>query len=148
VYHEPHPSPGKPGHGRPHEIEDNPCTAGDLKAWTYLTFYRNANTYEDSKVAWGDVDIKEDGIMVVSDNLNRCEHMEVFVDGKHIGATHGTGPLDNGPCGDVESCLHKNGGQHAYFTLPKGTALSLLVMSLDFSPRTLFFVCDDTMSAF
>ncbi|RAR06707.1 hypothetical protein DDE82_003243 [Stemphylium lycopersici] len=121
VYHEPHPGNGH-GHYGPHPIDDDPCTAGDLKPWTYLTFYRKANTHENSKIAWGNVDIDEDGILVVSDHSNRCEHMEIFVNGTNIGDTHGSGKLDNGACGGVEDCLRKNGGQHGYYTLPKEMA--------------------------
>jgi hypothetical protein len=88
--------------------------------WKDIDLPHTPNTYEPSEMYDEVVDVPEESVFVVADSKARCQHFEVFVDGKKVGVTNGDGPLDASACGDAETCIEKNGGSHGYFTLQKG----------------------------
>ena len=102
------------------QLPGKPCMADVFVSWKDIDLPHEPNSYEPSNMYDEVVYVPEDSVFVVADSAQRCQHFEVYVDGKKVGVTNGDGPLDASDCGKAETCIEKNGGSHGYFTLQKG----------------------------
>lgn len=108
-----------------HQIVGKPCTAEIIQPWTRINLPHEAHSLEPSEVHSVSVNHPEASIVLVADSNSRCQHFEVYIDGKIIGETTGDGPLDGTKCGDGVECMEKHGGSHGHFHLPKGKQVNL-----------------------
>jgi len=102
------------------QLVDKPCLGVIYVPWTQIDLPHTKGSYEPSNTYYKDVEVPEESVFVVADSAERCQHFEVFVDGKRVGVTNGDEPLDRSPCGNAEKCITENGGSKGYFTLQKG----------------------------
>ena len=111
--------------GEIRQIVGKPCAAEIIQPWKKIELRHVTHSLEPSELNSTTVNHTEDSIVLVADSGKRCQHFEVYIDGKLIGETTGDGPLDYTKCGDGVECMEKYGGSHGHFHLPKGKQANL-----------------------